>query len=377
MTSGFLTRAAAILAPVFVAATVVAAAVLPAPASAAAAPVAVDDAYAVVAGQTLTVPAPGVLGNDTGKPDGAVAAKGPENHDGFLLEFNGSFTYTPPVYVSGVITVTYCVGTPSIPPSCLSPYASIRITVTGPTAVPDAYTVVAGQTLTVPAPGVLANDLNVSAGTLVAAGQSNGGSNPLLEENGALTWTPAIDAAGVHTFKYCIMRPGPPACITDYATFTITVATPVAVDDAYTVAPGGALTVPAPGVLGNDTNVPPGTIASWQQPPPAGLTLNDDGGITWTAPTTPGVFTFPYCIVAFAAGPQRRCVSNNATVTVTVAVAAPPTTTTTTTTPATPTTPADPNLPLTGTSIWMTVVIGLVLVGAGAGAVVLGRRRRA
>jgi LPXTG-motif cell wall-anchored protein len=244
--------------------------------------------------------------------------------------------------------------------------------VVGPEAKDDTYAVPAGMFYSIPASlGVLSNDTNVPPGT-IASWQQPPPAGLTLNDDGGITWA-VPNTPGVYTFPYCVLAfpadPGRRSCISEDATVTLTVATPVAVDDAYTVAPGASLTVPAPGVLGNDTGVPTGTIASWQQPPPTGLALNDDGGITWTAPTTPGVFTFPYCIVAFADSPERRCVSNDATVTVTVT--APPTT------PATPVTPADPNLPQTGTSIWLTVTIGLVLVGAGACALVLGRRRRA
>jgi VCBS repeat-containing protein len=61
------------------------------------APIAVNDAYQAVAGETLVVPAPGVLGNDSdpeGDPITAVLDSGPAG--GLLsLDPDGSFSYTP------------------------------------------------------------------------------------------------------------------------------------------------------------------------------------------------------------------------------------------------------------------------------------------
>jgi len=72
-------------------------------------PVAVDDAYSVVGGGQLVVPAPGVLGNDTDADDDpltAVLAGGPSQ--GTLdLQPDGSFTYTPGEDTVGTVTFTY------------------------------------------------------------------------------------------------------------------------------------------------------------------------------------------------------------------------------------------------------------------------------
>ena len=60
---------------------------------------------------------------------------------------------------------------------------------------------------------------------------------------------------------------------------------PVAVNDAYAVTPNTALTVPAPGVLGNDTDPDPGitlTAAITAGPAHGALTLNANGGFTYT-----------------------------------------------------------------------------------------------
>ena len=66
-------------------------------------PVAVGESYAVLEDGTLTVMAPGVLGNDTdteSSPLTAVLVTGPANGT-LTLNANGSFTYTPSADYNG------------------------------------------------------------------------------------------------------------------------------------------------------------------------------------------------------------------------------------------------------------------------------------
>ena len=76
------------------------------------APVAVPDAYNVAAATLLTVPARGVLANDTDTDSPlpsltAVLTTGPSNAASFTLNADGSFTYQPRAGFSGVDTFTY------------------------------------------------------------------------------------------------------------------------------------------------------------------------------------------------------------------------------------------------------------------------------
>ena len=74
-----------------------------------AAPVAVDDAYSVVGGGTLTVPAPGVLGNDTGPDNDPLTAQldSTTTQGTLTLNPNGSFTYVAPDGAAGSDSFTY------------------------------------------------------------------------------------------------------------------------------------------------------------------------------------------------------------------------------------------------------------------------------
>jgi hypothetical protein len=91
---------------------------------------------------------------------------------------------------------------------------------------------------------------------------------------------------------------------------------PVVVDDAYTATGNTPLSVPAPGVLGNDTDTvaPPMSAAVATQPGHGAVSLNPDGSFTYT-PTTnfAGTDTFTY-----TASDTAGFVSGPATVTITV-----------------------------------------------------------
>ncbi|MGO9008551.1 MAG: beta strand repeat-containing protein, partial [Bryobacteraceae bacterium] len=92
-----------------------------------------------------------------------------------------------------------------------------------------------------------------------------------------------------------------------------TSATPVAQNDAYSVAQGGTLNVAAPGVLGNDTGGTGLTAILVSQPAEGALSLQSNGSFTYTPQAAfSGVDTFTY--QASAAG----LLSNIATVTITV-----------------------------------------------------------
>lgn len=72
------------------------------------APVAVNDSYTMDQGTVLTVPVPGVLGNDSDVESAVSAVLGTGPANGTLaLKANGSFTYTPSPAFSGTDTFTY------------------------------------------------------------------------------------------------------------------------------------------------------------------------------------------------------------------------------------------------------------------------------
>ena len=74
------------------------------------APTAADDSYSAAANLPLTVPAPGILNNDT-DPDGdamtASLVSGPAHADSFTSNADGSFAYTPVAGYAGPDAFTY------------------------------------------------------------------------------------------------------------------------------------------------------------------------------------------------------------------------------------------------------------------------------
>ena len=167
-------------------------------------PTAVADSYSVESGTTLTVTAPGVLGNDTNPGGGPLTAVLTEQpvHGAVSLAADGSFTYTPTIdmatqdsfryradngLVSNVAVVTIAIIEPDGPP----------------VAVDDSYSTPAGQALTVAAPGVLANDVNPQPGAMTASlatGPAHG--TVTLNANGGLTYTPQAGYQGADSFTY-------------------------------------------------------------------------------------------------------------------------------------------------------------------------------
>jgi hypothetical protein len=106
-----------------------------------------------------------------------------------------------------------------------------------------------------------------------------------LNSDGSFTYTPDADFNGVDSFAY---RASDGILDSNLATVSITVISvddaPVAVDDAYSTDVGTALTVEAPGVLENDSDVDSDSLTAVLDTAPANgtLTLNGDGSFTYT-----------------------------------------------------------------------------------------------
>ena len=170
------------------------------------APTAVADSYTVVENQTLTEPAPGILGNDTDSDDDALTAvlQTDVSNGTLTLNPNGSFTYTPDPDYTGPDSFTYFANDGELN----SNIVTVSITVNpepnqAPTAVADSYTVVENQTLTEPAPGILGNDTDSDDDALTAVLQTDVSNGTLtLKSNGSFTYTPDPDFTGPDSFTY-------------------------------------------------------------------------------------------------------------------------------------------------------------------------------
>ena len=222
-------------------------------------PVAVSDSYSVDENATLSVDAAsGVLHNDSDADGGSLTAlqiSWPANGTLSLSDDYGSFTYTPDPGFTGTDTFTY----QAFDGFFSSQIVTVTITVNPFNAAPvveaDAYSVPVDGELTVDAAsGVLDNDSDADDTLLIALLEdlpANG--EVLFYVDGSFTYTPDPGFHGTDTFTYKADDGRKNSAVT---TVTIDVNSPAeAVDDAYSVAEDGELTVDAAsGVLDNDSD---------------------------------------------------------------------------------------------------------------------------
>ena len=153
-----------------------------------------------------------------------------------------------------------------------------------PVSLDDAYGTPNSTPLVVAAPGVMGND-TVGAAPISAAVVTGVGVGALnFAANGGFTYTPPAGFSGPVTFTYRVTNA---AGLGNVATVTISVGAvpvPTSVADSHSITSGSTLTVPAPGILGNDTSNGGGTMAAQLVTTAAHgtLALAGDGGFSYT-----------------------------------------------------------------------------------------------
>ena len=253
------------------------------------APVAVADSYATNEDTVLTVPATGVLANDSdvdGDPLASILVSGPA-HGGLTLNANGSFTYTPNANYNGADSFTYKANDGLADSNVATVNITVNSVADAPVAVGDSYAVNEDAVLTVPATGVLANDSDGDGDPLTSILVSGPAHGVLtLNPNGSFTYTPNANYFGADSFTY---KANDGLLDSGNATVSITVNpvndAPVAVADSYATDFNTALIVTASGVLGNDTDIdgdPLHVSAVTTGPAHGSLTLNANGSFTYT-----------------------------------------------------------------------------------------------
>ena len=260
------------------------------------APVAANDSYTTVKDTPLTVAAPGVLANDADVEGSALTAKLATTpaHGTVLLSSNGGFTYTPVAGYAGADSFTYKANDGTLD----SVPATVSLTVTGTANTPP---VANGQSvstaedtaaaITLTATDADGNPLTYSVDSAPAHGALSGTAP-------SLTYSPAADYNGPDSFTF---KANDGSVDSNIATVAITVTpvndAPVAANNSYTTTVNTALTVAAPGVLGNDTDVDSATLTTVLVTGPAHgtLTLNANGSFTFTpAAAYTGADSFTY-----------------------------------------------------------------------------------
>ena len=275
------------------------------------APSAGDDTAMTDQDTPVTVSAPGVLGNDT-DPDGdalTVSLADTVSAAGGLVAVNanGSFTYDPNGKFDSLAigeTATDTFGYTVSDGLGGTDTGTVTVTIYGPPDPANRAPIALGDTavtnedtpLTVAASGVLGNDTDPdgdaltvgladtvsAAGGLVAVNPDGGFT---YDPNGRFEWLGVGETAS-DTFEYIVSdgRGG-----FDTGTVTVTVIGvndgPVAGDDTAVTDEDTLLTVPAPGVLGNDTDVDgDGLIVSAADATSAAgalISVNADGSFTY------------------------------------------------------------------------------------------------
>jgi VCBS repeat-containing protein len=269
------------------------------------APVGVDDAYSTNEGVTLNVAASGVLTNDTdidaGDTKTAVSITETDAPNGTVtLNANGSFSYVPDADFFGRDSFYYAVEDAG----GLRDTAKVIITVNplndDPTPENDTLSTDEDVTLVISLATLTSNDSDPEgdALTVISIGSPQNGSFDWSTK----TYTPNSNYNGKDSLLYTVSD-GNGGTATAWIHITVNPVddAPVANDDSYSGDENTLLTVTAPGVLSNDTDVEGDvmTVALVTDAANGTLVLSADGSFTFDPDTDWASTTyFEYEVIA-------------------------------------------------------------------------------
>src|SRR5205814_2057290 len=225
----------------------------------------------------------GVLGNDTDE-DGdtltSIVVSQP-THGAVTLNTNGSFTYTPALNYNGSDSFTYKANDGTADSNVATVTINVAAVNDAPVAVNDSYNATEDTPLTTAPPCFVGNDTDEDGNTLTAAVVAQPAHGTVtVNADGSFTYTPVLNYNGSDSFTY---KANDGTVDSNTATVTVAVAAvndaPVAVNDSYNTTEDTALTIAAPGVGGNDTDVDGNqlTAAVIAQPANGTVTVSADG----------------------------------------------------------------------------------------------------
>ncbi len=259
-------------------------------------PEAVDDSVTLAEDTSASVD---VLANDS-DPDSdplTVTAVTQGAHGAVVINGGGaSVSYTPQADFFGSDSFTYTIsdgqgGTDT---------ASVSVTVTNvedaPHAVNDSATIAEDSGANVI--NVLANDTDADGDTLSVSAVTQGAHGSVANDGTAVRYTPAANFFGSDSFTYTASDGhGGTSVGTVSVTVTNVNDAPVAAPNSYSVNQDSVLSVAAPGVLGNDTDVDGDVLAALLSSGVSHglLVLGPTGSITYTpVPHFAGADGFTY-----------------------------------------------------------------------------------
>jgi VCBS repeat-containing protein len=251
------------------------------------APISANETYTVGQGATLTISAPGVLGNDADADGDKLTAQlvsGP-THGTLNLGADGGFVYTPTTAYNGSDSFTYRPSDSQL----LGTAATVSLTVTpaanAPLSHSKSYSLSEDTVKTVAAPGILTNDTDpngLSLSAVLEVGPAHG--SLTLNSDGSFSFSPAANYNGSDKFTY---RANNGTYGSAIATITLNIAAvndpPVGVNDAYMAVQNTTLVVSGKGVLANDTDVDSTTLTAvlGMGPSHGSVTLNSNGSFSY------------------------------------------------------------------------------------------------
>ncbi len=244
------------------------------------APIANPESYTTVVNTPLTIPAPGVLTNDTGTSLTAMPMNNfPTTLGGLVSVFvDGSFTYTPPTNYSGSGAGADTFDYTTVQVDLQTATNTVTITIT-PQAVSDIGSVAANTTLNSLA-SILSNDLGSTPFQLVNYTQPViSGSSVTVDANGNYVYIPENRFSGLDSFDYTMADSFFQQSL---GTVTINVL-PAAVDDVGTTPANTTLN--GASVFANDPSI--GTLIGFQNP-------SAQGGTVMMIATGPNAGTYTY-----------------------------------------------------------------------------------
>jgi len=200
-----------------------------------------------------------------------------------------NLTLTVNATVRTALTNFASVGGPGFDPNLtnnLTPPTVTLVTNRPPVATDDTYGLNKNGSLTVTAAGVLANDNDADGDSLTAVLAITAAHGSLiLNADGSFTYTPVSNYFGADSFTY---RANDGLTNSGIATVSLTITNvnraPVAADDSYGLNKNSSLTVSAPGVLANDTDLDGDALTALLDTTAThgSLTLNANGSFTYT-----------------------------------------------------------------------------------------------